>query len=170
LNSLRKSLLYSGSGTCFGMILRNLNERRTTRHPDSQRSRELGGHKIRPTLCRLVRAQFQVNSSSFTTMSKTIKPTENARFPLPIRANNGRKGAPDAVPSKTRAMPSGSSSRSSLAMPKQQAYEQWTRTHQHERASKTGRRECSIESVPGQEKTVLAHVPLMNDRIAGVAA
>jgi hypothetical protein len=52
-----------------------------------------------------------------TTMSNTIKPTESARFPLQIRANNGRKGAPEAVPSKSRAMPSGSSSRSSFAMP-----------------------------------------------------
>ena len=53
-----------------------------------------------------------------TTMSNTIKPTAKARFALLIRANNGRNGAPDAVPNKSKAMPSGWSSRSSLAMKK----------------------------------------------------
>ena len=42
-------------------------------------------------------------------MSNTIKPTANARFALLVRANNGRNGAPEAAPNKSKAIPSGSS-------------------------------------------------------------
>jgi hypothetical protein len=50
------------------------------------------------------------------TMRSTIKPTAKARLPLAIDASFGRNGAPAAAPSKSRAMPSGWSSLSSLAM------------------------------------------------------
>src|SRR5215218_984060 len=49
------------------------------------------------------------------TMSSTIRPTANARFPLEICASFGRKGAPLAIPNSNRPIAIGSSSRKILA-------------------------------------------------------